>query len=122
MLLGVTRAAGTGADRGITVERGQEDTARALGWVEAAEVVLDPRGSPVRTTPARRTFRMEVALEPGAAAVFFRKVHAARSGGLRLRRNPARIEWERLHELAALGFRVPAPVLLAESGVGCALV
>jgi hypothetical protein len=121
MLLGVTRPAGTRAG-GITIARGEEAVARSLGWIEAEDAVRERRGTPVRATPTRTTFRMQVPAQRGETTIVYRKVHAPSRLPWRFRRSAARVEWERLHELAALGFRVPAPVLLAESGAGSVLV
>lgn len=64
------------------------------------DAILDPRGRIVRCTPRRWTLRWE-----GPCGVrVYRKVHVGRG---------ALAEWRWLHELARLGFRVPAPAFVA---------
>ena len=79
-------------------EPGTEDGA----LIDAAREVLRGRaGTPVRCVPHRRTLRHELA---DGRCVFCK---------LRDRRpRDAEVEWQWLHELPRLGFRVPRPVLL----------
>lgn len=80
-----------------------EDVRRALGYASADDALFDPRGRTVRCTPRRRT----VAGPQVGGCTLYRKYRRG-AGGAR--------EWRVLHELRARGFRVPAPVCLAQAG------
>lgn len=83
-------------------EPGTEDGA----LIDAAREVLEGRaGTPVRCVPHRRTLRHQLA---DGRCVFCK---------LRDRHpNDAQVEWQWLHELPRLGFRVSQPVLMTRDG------
>jgi hypothetical protein len=80
----------------------------ALGYRDAVDALLDPRGETVRCTPSRRTSRIPAV----AGRTLFRKVAVGRA---------ALAEWRNLAALEAAGFRVPARVCAA-AGLGSSVV
>jgi len=76
-----------------------------LGYREASDALMDPRGRLVRFTPWRRTLMQ---ILPDGSRLFCK----FRSG----RRADAEAEWEALDALDALGLKVPRRVFFARRG------
>ncbi|MEO0478259.1 MAG: lipopolysaccharide kinase InaA family protein [Planctomycetota bacterium] len=82
-----------------------------LGYPDAEAAFADRRGTVLRRTPRRITFRTRLA----DGITIFRKL---RVGRLR----DAVIEWRSLHALTDLGLTVPRPILMAVSEQGSSVV
>ncbi|MBK9129609.1 MAG: hypothetical protein IPM13_17760 [Phycisphaerales bacterium] len=96
----------------IELAPGAKAIADALGYVEARDVILDPRGRTVRSVPRRRTV-MQTGVVGGP--MVFRKL---RCGGF----TSAQGEWRWLLRLPDLGIAVAPPVCFARLGRATAVV
>jgi hypothetical protein len=76
-----------------------------LGYREASDALMDPRGSLVRFTPWRRTVMQTL---PDGSRLFCKFRHGHKADAV--------AEWQALHALAELGFRVPKPIFYAQRG------
>ncbi len=96
----------------MDIAAGRAHVVAGLGYLDARDVVLDPRGRTVRCTPRRRTVMHGGGVE---APAIFRKLRC--DGGAAARR-----EWHWLQRLPTLGFSAAAPVCLARAGRASAVV